>query len=219
MTTMERIAYRVKRNPSGGPRPCDLMPPVPKAATQLLLSELFQAKVSRSQLIHQLEDASATACDAGERIVRDYDGKAGLLRQELVDVTQERATAREDDTALGDVRTELGRRLFERLFHRAHNTLQRLLQGFENLIAVESEAAGHAFRKVAALDGQLAHLLAGVGRAYLNLDALGGGLADQDAVVTADVVHDGFVEAIAADAGGVRINDAIQRQYRDFRRT
>src|SRR5690348_3058150 len=128
MTTIERIAYRVKRNPSEGPRPCDLMPPVPKAATQLLPMALFESKMARAELIHQLEDAAATACDAGERIVRDYDGEAGLLRKELVDVTQERATASEDDTALCDVRTELRRRLFERLLYRAHNTLQRLLQ-------------------------------------------------------------------------------------------
>src|SRR5207237_7674782 len=111
----------------------------------------------------QLEDAAATACDAGEGIVRDYDGKAGLLREELVDVTQKRTTAGEDDTALRDVRTKFRRRLFERLLHRAHDTLQGLLQGFQDLVAVEGEAAGHALGEVAAFNGQLAHLLARLG--------------------------------------------------------
>src|SRR5581483_5369229 len=217
MTTMERIAYRVKRKPSEGPRTCDLLPPVPKAATQpRVIVGLFKAEMAGTQLVHQLEDTATPACDAREGVIRYHDGQAGLLREELVDVAQERATTREDDAALGDIRSELRRRLFERLLDGAHDALQRLLQRFENLVAVEGETTRHAFGEIAALDRELADLLSRVGRADLDLDALGRGLTNEDAVVAPHVVHDRFVEAVAADAGGVRINDAIQRQYRDF---
>jgi hypothetical protein len=46
--------------------------------------------------------------------------------------------------------------------------------------------------------------------------SLCGGFADQRAVVAAHVVDDGFVEAIATDADRLRINDAVQRNDRDF---
>ena len=106
----------------------------------------------------------------------------------------------------------------KRLLHGADDALQGFLQRFENFVAVEREAARHAFGEVAALHRQLAHLLAGIGGADLDLDALGGGLTDQDAVVAAHVVHDGFVEAVAADARRVRVHDAVQREHRDFGR-
>ena len=51
-----------------------------------------------------------------------------------------------------DIGAEFGRGLFQRLLDRAHDTLQRLLQRLENLVAVEREAARHAFREIAALD-------------------------------------------------------------------
>src|SRR5207302_4602443 len=80
-------------------------------------------------------------------------------------------------------------------------------------VAVQREAARHSLGEIAALHRQLTHLLAGVGRADLDLDALGGRLADEDAVVAAHVVHDRLVEAIAADACGVGVHHAIERQY------
>jgi hypothetical protein len=66
---------------------------------------LFKAEMARAQLVHQLEDTATTACDAGERVVRYHDGQAGLLRKELVDVAQERATTCEDDAAFRDIRS------------------------------------------------------------------------------------------------------------------
>jgi hypothetical protein len=85
-----------------------------------------------------------------------------------------------------------------------------------DFVRVEREAARHSFREVAALDRQLAHLLARVGRADLDLDALRGGFTDEDAVVAAHVVHDGFVEAVATDARAGRVHDAVQREHGDF---
>src|SRR2546430_16920565 len=62
-----------------------------------------------------------------------------IFRGDLVDAARRRATAGEDDAALSDVGAKLGGSLFERLLHGAHDTLQRLLQRLEDLVAVECE--------------------------------------------------------------------------------
>src|SRR5436190_12042750 len=215
MTTTATAAYRVKRKPAEPPRPCHGLPAgVPKAATQArALPALLKTEVTGAQLVHQLENAPATARHTGQGVVRHHDREPRFLGEQLVDVAQQRAAAREHDATLGDVRAQFRRSLLERLLHRAYDVLQRLLQRLQNLVAIEREAARHAFGEVAALDRELAHLLPGIGRADLDLDALGGRLADEDAVVAAHVVHDRLVEAIAADACGVGVHHAIERQY------
>jgi hypothetical protein len=55
-----------------------------------------------------------------------------------------------------------------------------------------------------------------ISAADFQLDALGGGFADQGAVGTAHVVDDRFVEAVAADAHRLRVDDAVERDHRDF---
>src|SRR5437879_7127882 len=216
MTTTATAAYRVKRKPAEPPRPCHGLPAgVPKAATQArALPALLKTEVPGAQLVHQLENAPATARHTGQGVVRHHDREPGLLGEQLVDVAQQRAAAREHDATLGDVRPQLRRSLLERLLHGTHDALQRLLQGLEDLVAVQREAARHALGEIAALHRQFAHLLPGVGRADLDLDALGGRLADEDAVVAAHVVHDSLVEAIDTDACGVCVKTAVQRQPR-----
>src|SRR5579883_2710617 len=220
MKAIETIAYRAKRKPGEPPRPCSGLPaPVAKPATNLsALPPLLEPEVAGPHLVHELENPAAAAGDASQWIVRHDDGQARFLRQELVDVTQQGAAAGEHDAALRDVRAELRRGLLERLLDGAHDVLQRLLQRLEDLVAVQGEAARHALGEIASLDRELAHLLAGVGGADLDLDALRGGLADEDAVVAAHVVHDRLVEAIAADARGVGVYDAVQRQHCDLGR-
>ena len=100
---------------------------------------------------------------------------------------------------------------------RADDAGQGLLQGFENLVGVDGEAARHALGQIAALDLNLQHLVAGEGGADFLLNALGGGVADEDAVVAADVVDDGFVETVAADAHGGGIDDAVEGDHAHFR--
>ena len=68
--------------------------------------------------VDQLEGAAAAAGDAGQGILGDLDVQAGLLRQQLVEVAQQRAAAGQDDAALGDVGTELRRGLLERRLDR-----------------------------------------------------------------------------------------------------
>src|SRR5205823_10944659 len=70
--------------------------------------------------------------------------------------------------------------------------------------------------EVAPLDFHLAHLASGERRADLLLDEFRGGLADQHAVVAADVVDDRFVELVAADAHRARIHHAAERDHADL---
>src|SRR5690606_38959773 len=49
------------------------------------------------------------------------------------------------------------------------------------------------------------------------LDALGGGFADQTAVVTAHVGDDGFIEAITADTYGFGVDHAVEGDQSNFR--
>src|ERR1035441_4438080 len=178
------------------------------------MRRLLQTEMSWPHLIHELENTTAAASDAGQWIVRDDDREPRFLHQQFVDIAQQRTAAGQDDAALGHVRAEFGRRLLEGLLDGAHDALQGLLQRFENLIAVERKAARHAFGQVATLDRQLAHLGSGVSRADLDLDALGGGLADQDAVVSEYIVHDRGSEGTAADPRGIGVDDASSPSWR-----
>ena len=128
--TIDRIAYSVNRKPGEPPRA--ELAPVPKAIQRLLCVALLEAEVARSQLVHQFENAPTTPCDAGERVIRHDDGQAGFFREQLVDVAQQGAATGEDDAALGDVGSKLGRSLFQRLLHGADDALQGFLQRRRN---------------------------------------------------------------------------------------
>src|SRR5260370_17115232 len=95
MPTPERAAYSATRKPAARPRPCRGLPAaVPKAATQArALLALLKAELSRAQLVHQLENAPATAGHAGQRVIRHHDRQPRLLGEQLVDVAQHRPPA------------------------------------------------------------------------------------------------------------------------------
>jgi hypothetical protein len=65
--------------------------------------KLFQAEYSRTVFVDEFDDASAAPGNAGQWIVCDDDGQAGFFHQQLVDVTQQRAAAREYDSAVSDI--------------------------------------------------------------------------------------------------------------------
>src|SRR5205814_9256249 len=74
-------------------------------------------------------------------------------------------------------------------------------------------AARHALGGVAALALHLLDLGAGKGAADALLDRLCRRLADQHAVVAADVVDDRFVELVAADAHAALVDHAAERDH------
>ena len=72
---MDSTAYSVKRKPGEPPRPCNGLPAaVPNAATEGARAPLLETEVTGAQLVHQLENAPATARHAGERVIRHDDG-------------------------------------------------------------------------------------------------------------------------------------------------
>src|SRR5688572_20246042 len=117
-------ASTISRSPSAGP-PSSRGRGSGSCEVTWPLSEAEQPRV----LFGKLENAAAAASDAGERVLGDDDGQAGLFHQQLVDVLEERAAARQHDAAVRDVGAELGRGLLERLLDRLHDTLQRHLHG------------------------------------------------------------------------------------------
>src|SRR5438445_5560729 len=180
------------------------------------LCSLRREKVA-AMLIDQFERTPAAARDAGERVVGDVHVQAGFLGDQLVQIAQQRTAASQHDAALGHIRAQLGRGLFERRTHRGHDAGQRLVQRIENLVGVDLEHARHAFGEIAPGDFDLAHLVLTRSAADFHLDALGGRFADQRAVVAAYVVDDRLVEAVAADAHRLRVDDAVERNHSDFR--
>src|SRR5438128_932217 len=61
------------------------------------------------QQIEVVERLAASEHHGADRVVADHDGQARLLAQEHVEVAQERASAREHDALVDDVRRELRR--------------------------------------------------------------------------------------------------------------
>src|SRR5258708_10972942 len=121
---------------------------------------LLQSEDAWSMFLGEFEDPAAAACDAGQRIVRHHHWQPGLFHEQFINVPQQRAAAREHDAALGHIGSEFRRSLFEGLLDGAHDALQGFLQGLENFVGVQGEASRYALGEVAALDRNLANLLA-----------------------------------------------------------
>jgi hypothetical protein len=109
-----------------------------------------------------------------------------------------------------------GGSVLQRRLHGRDDLVQRIRQRFEDFIAGNREAARHALGQVAALDFHFLDFRARKGRADAFLDRLGGGFANQHAVVAADVVDDGVVEAVATDAHAALVDHAAQRDHADL---
>src|SRR6185295_18286834 len=163
-----------------------------------------------------LDDQAGAARNAGERVLGDPDRDVDLLADGAVDAAYERAASRHGDAALREVGGELGRRLLERLLDGVDDGVEGLLHGLADLLAGDGHLAGHHGHDVAAadLEGQL--LLEGIQGADVDLDALGGLLADLQVVGAAEVLHDRLVELVAGDADGAGGDDAAEGEDGDL---
>src|SRR5207248_1378994 len=54
-----------------------------------------------------------------------------------------------------------------------------------------------------------------IGGANLDLDLLGGALANEQVVLALEVIHDGLIHLVAGHAHGTRVNDAAERDDSD----
>ena len=67
----------------------------------------IQEKEIRIFLVDQFQRPATTAGHAGQRVICDQHRQAGLFLDQAVQVAQQGAAARQDDTALGDVGGQL----------------------------------------------------------------------------------------------------------------
>ena len=81
-----------------------------------------------------------------------------------------------------------------------------------------SSTSRRAFLLIGAAHFQLADFRRRIGAANFLLDAFCGRHTDDDAEIAAHIINNGAIKAVAADADGSRIDDAVQRNHRHFRR-
>ena len=163
-----------------------------------------------------LEAAPRADRDARERALGEVDGHLRLVAQPLVEAVQERTAAGEHDAAIHDVGRELGRGLVERRLDRLDDLRDGLVERAADLLGGEDHRLRQAGEHVAAAHLGLELLLHVPGGADLELDLLGGLLADEELVVPLDVIDDRLVHLVAADAQRLRDDDAAEADHGDL---
>src|SRR5436190_24199812 len=113
------------------------------------------AAVNRLEL---LEAATRADGDAGERRFGQVNRHLRLVTEAVVEPGEERAASGEDDSAVYDVRGELGRRLVERRLDRLDDLRHRVVERAAHLFGAEDDGLREAGEHVAASDFGL-HLL------------------------------------------------------------
>src|SRR5438034_10206245 len=105
--------------------------PTPRMSTRAgaKFPRLADRDEASAEEVEVLERHTRSLGDAVERVFGDVAGDAGDLREELVHVAKERATAREDHSLIDDVRCELRRRFLEHRLYRAHDLLEYGIHG------------------------------------------------------------------------------------------
>ena len=96
-------------------------PTLPRPHRQGLGWKLFQVEQLRAVFVNQFQHASATTRYAGERVFGHHYRQSGFFHQQLVYIPQQRATAGQDNAALGHIRAQFRRCLFQRHFDSADN--------------------------------------------------------------------------------------------------
>src|ERR1041385_4516656 len=168
--------------------------------------------------LRSVENPPGATYHARHRIFVQVNRQAGLLLQQQIETANQRAAARHHDTAIHDVRRELGRRDLQRAPDRVDNLLNRLLHRLANFARMHAHDLRNAGHEIATLHFHLALFADRRRGADLNLDLLGGRLADEQVVVLAHELHDRLIELVTAGADRRVGHDARQRNHRDLRR-
>ena len=86
-------------------------------------------------LVNHLQRLATATRHAGQRIFGHDDRQASFFGDQLVEVTQQRATAGQHQAAFGDVGRKLGGRLLQRALDGRYDRAQRFLERLENLVS------------------------------------------------------------------------------------
>ena len=166
-------------------------------------------------------------------VLRGEDRQSGLLAQPLVQRVKQRAAARQHDALVHHVGREFRRHPFKGLQDGLDDLRNRFIQRFPDLAVGNPEASGHAAHEITPLDVHVQRLLERKGGADLDLDPLGGPLADQHVVLALQMLGNRLVhrvarhaERAAVDRPGERndgdvagaaadVDDHVARRFRD----
>src|SRR5579872_1264620 len=166
-----------------------------------------------------LEGFAGTYGDAVKRVFGDVAGDLGDLRQQLVDIAQQGATARHNHAAIHDVGSELGRRFFENRANGIDDRGQRVGDRLNNLVGTERNRLGETGYLIAAPNVHRQLLLHRQCAADLDLYVFRRGVAYHQAVLTSNVVGDNLVDLHAAHTDSAVDDDVVEANDRNLRRS
>ena len=153
----------------------------------VLVARLQRAAATGPRCSRQISSPWATAVSGSGG---DADRQAGLLGEEAVEPPQQRAAAAKHQAVVDQVGGQVGTALVERGLDGLEDRLQRIGQGLADLFAGDGRLAGQAADGVQAADLVDPFFFQRVGAADVDPQPLGGGQADPQAVVAAEVIDD-----------------------------
>ena len=141
------------------------------------------------------------------------------MREQLVEVHEKCAAARHHNAVIHDVRREFRRCLLQCVLHCIDDLIDRLVECLADLLGMDRQRLRQAAHEVASAD---VHRTVRIGRhnrrADGDLDLLRRALTDHEVIHALDVLNDGGVHLIAADADGAARDDAAERDHGNLRR-
>ena len=178
--------------------------------------------------------ASERALHDGGLRIREPRGPARPVRakSQRSSPRRQRTAAAEHDAAVDQVGDQVGAALVERGADAIDDAFQRIGQGLGHFARADFDAARQAGGDVDAADvgrrmgsgewgmgtgGSIFGLIWCLGiAAEFDAELFGGGEADAEAALAAEVFDDGLVHPIAADADGVACDDIAEAEDGDF---
>ena len=140
-------------------------------------------------------------------------GTPRALGEEAIQPAQQAAAAAEHHAVLREIGRQVGTALVERGAQGVDDFFQRVLQGMADFFAADRRPAGKAADRIRAADLGDEFLFQGKGAADVDPQAFGGGQADAEAVVAAEVIDDRPIHAVAAGADAFRGHRIAQAHH------
>src|SRR5215217_6836365 len=173
-------------------------------------SDATSTFLSDSNSSMHLPEPKATECSGSSGHV---DRHAGLVLEPLVEAAEQGPAAGEHDALVHDVGGQLGRGAVQGVLDGVDDLVDRLLDRLADLCGADGDRLGQAADQVAAADVGGRLLGQGERRAEVDLDLLGGPLAQHQRVLLLDVADDRLVQLVAADADALAGDDAAEGDH------
>ncbi len=148
-------------------------------------------------------------CHAVERFVRDGHGQTCLLAQRQIQIAQQCAAPGQHNAPVHDISGQIRRCRLQRGHHRLANLLHGFGQGLGNLRLIDLGFFWHTIEQIAPTDFHrgAAPVVWHTCGADRGLDALGGGFTHQQILLTAQIIDDRLIHAVAPHPDRAGIDD------------